>query len=124
MQRRRRRCDVRALRRPGAHEAVRQMLGSGVLQRAVSVAALADAQFARGDAESAVSSLQRAAQLAPDDAAIANNLASVQLARGCVNAARQVLDRVDMAAAAPAIATALQGTLQELAAAGPDHCPH
>jgi len=87
-------------------------------------AALADAQFARGDAESAVSSLQRAAQLAPDDAAIANNLASVQLARGCVNAARQVLDRVDMAAAAPAIATALQGTLQELAAAGPDHCPH
>ncbi|MES2886235.1 MAG: PA2778 family cysteine peptidase [Pseudomonadota bacterium] len=86
-------------------------------------AALGEARFAAGDLQESVGSLRKAATLAPLDAAIANNLASVELARGCVNAARRVLAATDIAAAQPAVAVALRATQQEAEAAGADRCP-
>ena len=84
---------------------------------------LAKAQFAKGALEQSARSLRRAASLAPNDAAVANNLASVELARGCVDAARQILDKIEPSKLAGDISAAVQATRQELASAGADHCP-
>ena len=91
---------------------------------ALTWAALGAARFAVGDAGEALSSLRKAAQLAPADAAIANNLASVELARGCVTAARKVLSAVEVPAAQVVVAEAVQATRLEIEAAGPDRCPN
>jgi len=90
---------------------------------ALAWAALGEARFAAGDWPEAVTSLRKAAMLAPGDAAIANNLASVELVRGCVNAARAVLASIDTASTQPAIALALNATQMELESAGADRCP-
>lgn len=90
---------------------------------ALAWAALGAARFAVGDTAEALSSLRKAAQLAPADAAIANNLASVELARGCVVAARQALSTVEVPAAQAAVAQAVRATRLEIEAAGPDRCP-
>jgi len=90
---------------------------------ALAWAALGEARFAAGDLDESASGLRRAAKLAPSDAAILNNLASVELARGCVAEARRVLATVDSAAAPPAVAEALQATVLEIDAAGADRCP-
>lgn len=89
---------------------------------ALAWAALGEARFAAGDMAESVSSLRKAAALAPQDAAIANNLASVELARGCVTAARRVLDAVAADTAPAAVAQALRTTRQEVDAAGADRC--
>ena len=87
-------------------------------------AALGEARFLAGDLSESVTSLRKAARFAPDDAAIANNLASVELARGCVAAARRILAATDIATAQPAVAAALRATQQEIEAAGADqNCP-
>ena len=86
-------------------------------------AALGARQFAAGALASAQQSLREAARLAPQDAAIANNLASVELARGCVRRADAVLRGVDAAQQPAAVAAALRQTHEEIAAAGVDRCP-
>lgn len=90
---------------------------------ALAWAALGAVRFAAGDWAESVTSLRRATALAPGDAAIANNLASVELMRGCVNAARRVLAAIDGASVQPAVAAALHATRQELESAGADRCP-
>ncbi|MES2682446.1 MAG: PA2778 family cysteine peptidase [Pseudomonadota bacterium] len=92
-------------------------------EAALAWAALGEARFAAGDMGESVQSLRKAAALAPSDAAIANNLASVELARGCVNAARGALEAVTADATQPAVAAAMQLTRQEIEAAGADRCP-
>lgn len=89
---------------------------------ALAWAALGEARFAAGDWSESVTSLRKAAALASSDAAIANNLASVEMTRGCVNAARRVLAAIDMASAPAAVAAALRATQQEVEAAGADRC--
>ncbi len=91
-------------------------------QAGLGWAALGEARFAAGDLQESVRNLRKAAELAPGDAAIANNLASVELARGCVAAARRVLAATDIAAAPPAVAVALNATQREIEAAGADRC--
>ncbi len=106
-------------------EAVEQAYRAAVQRwpdAALGWAGLGEARFAAGDLSASVSSLRQAVRLAPDDAAIANNLASVELARGCVNAARSVLAEVDVTTAPAAVAAALRATQQELQMAGPDRC--
>lgn len=90
---------------------------------ALAWAALGGARFAAGDWPESVMNLRKAAVLEPGDAAIANNLASVELMRGCVNAARAVLAAVDRASVQPAIVMALNATQMELESAGEDRCP-
>lgn len=90
---------------------------------ALSWAALSEARYAVGDLKTAATHLRKAVALAPQDAALVNNLASVELARGCVATARELLAAVDISRAEPAVAQALLGTRQEVEAAGPDRCP-
>ena len=92
-------------------------------EAALAWAALGESRFAAGDAKTAAVHLRRAASLDPHDAALANNLASVELARGCVTAARAALQAVDWASAPPAVAAVLQETQRELDTAGADRCP-
>lgn len=109
-----------------SHPATAELAYRTAVQRwpdaALAWAALGEARFAAGDSAAAVSHLAKAATLAPEDAAIANNLASAHLARGCVNAASAALASIEAAANQPAVAQALAATRQELAAAGPDRC--
>lgn len=91
-------------------------------EAALPRAALGVADFRAGLVEQAVLGLREAARLAPDDAAIANNLASVELSRGCVAAARAALAQVDATAAPAAVAEALAQTRAEIEAAGADRC--
>lgn len=86
-------------------------------------AALGEVRFAAGDVGESLTSLRQAAVLAPNDAAIANNLASVELARGCVNNARRVLGSVRVDAPQAAVLQAVQATQREIDSAGPDRCP-
>lgn len=86
-------------------------------------AALGEARFAAGDLTEAETNLRKASTLAPGDAAIINNLASVELARGCVDAARRTLALADASPAQAAVVQALQATATEISAAGPDRCP-
>lgn len=90
---------------------------------ALAWAALGEVRFTAGDTKESVTSLRKAAALAPEDAAIANNLASVELARGCVDAARRTLAAIDMNSTQAAVAEALKGTQLEIEAAGADRCP-
>lgn len=89
---------------------------------ALAWAALGEARYQAGEPAAAVQHLRRATQLAPSDAAIANNLASALLALGCVHAAAEVLDAIEPGPAPAAVAEALRLTRQELIAAGPDRC--
>ena len=107
---------------PAAAEAAYRAAVQRWPDNALVWAALGEARFAAGDAGESLTSLRKAAALAPDDAAIANNLASVELARGCVSAARQTLAAIDIAAAPAAVAQALRATQLEIDAAGADRC--
>lgn len=90
---------------------------------ALAWAALSESRYAAGDLATAAAHLRKATTLAPGDAALTNNLASVELERGCVTVARELLATVDVSRAEPAVAEALRGTQQEAAAAGADRCP-
>ncbi len=92
-------------------------------EAALAWAALGAARFAAGDVAESRANLREAARLAPTDAAIANNLASVELARGCVHAARRALQGIEAPATQAAVAAALAVTRGEIDAAGADHCP-
>jgi len=89
---------------------------------ALAWAALGEARFAAGDLAESATSLRKAAVLAPDDAAIANNLASVELARGCVTEAQRVLSHIRTDAAQVAVVQAVEATRREIEAAGVDRC--
>lgn len=89
---------------------------------ALAWAALGGSEAAAGNDRAALAALRRARSLAPDDAAIANNLASVALGQGCVDEARRTLAGIDAARQPAAVAAALEATAGEIAAAGRDHC--
>lgn len=86
-------------------------------------AALGAERYAAGDLEAAVQALRQAASLAPDQAAYANNLASVEWARGCAIAARAALAKVDLSAVPDSLAAALDATRVEIAATPTAACP-
>jgi hypothetical protein len=91
-------------------------------EAALPWAALGGLRAASGDRSGAVDALREAWRLAPSDAAIANNLASAELAKGCVRRAAAALQGIDAAAQPSAVAAALRGTRQEIADAGEDRC--
>ncbi len=109
-----------------SHAAAAEAAYRAAVQRwpdaALGWAALGEARFVAGDTAAAVTQLARAAALAPNDAAIANNLASAQLARGCVAAARAALATAAPSSAEPAVQAALRLTRQEIDAAAAGHC--
>lgn len=90
---------------------------------ALAQAALGARRFAEGDLRAARQALTEAHRLAPQDAAIANNLATVELARGCRQQALAVLEGLELESAPPAVAEALTQTRQEIAAAPERACP-
>lgn len=91
--------------------------------KALVQAAWGAQRHAAGDPAEALAALRRAVALEPANAAYANNLASLELARGCPEAARAALDAVDAVAAPPAVAEALRQTRAEIAAGAPGRCP-
>ncbi|HEX4871717.1 MAG TPA: PA2778 family cysteine peptidase [Nevskiaceae bacterium] len=88
-------------------------------ESALAWAARGNQHYARGETREAWWALRRAAQRAPGDAAIANNLAHVSLALGCRREAAALLARAQAAMPPPAVAEALAQTAAELAASTP-----
>ena len=92
-------------------------------EQALVQAALGSERYAAGDLEASVQALRKAVALAPDNAAYANNLASVEWARGCTMAARAALAKFDLAALPPTLAASLSQTLEEVSAEPVARCP-
>lgn len=86
-------------------------------------AAWAAQRYGAGALPEALTALRKAVALAPDNAAYANNLASLELARGCPAAGLAVLDRIDASRASPANAAALRATRAEIEASPAVACP-
>ena len=86
-------------------------------------AALGAQRHGAGDPKQALQALRRAVELEPDNGAYANNLASLELARGCPARGRAVLDRIDIANVRPAVADAILQTRSEIEANPNGPCP-
>lgn len=92
-------------------------------EQALVQAALGAERYSAGDLQASVQALRKAVVLAPDNAAYANNLASVEWARGCATAARAVLAKFDLAALPPALAASLSQTIAEISVEPTARCP-
>ena len=80
-------------------------------------------RFGVGDLAESRIALRNAVALEPGNAAYANNLASLELARGCPAVALAVLDRIERSQPSSALAAALHATRAEVQAAPVMACP-
>jgi len=80
-------------------------------------------RYGAGALPEAVAALRKAVSLEPGNVAYANNLASLELARGCPAAGLAVLNRIDPSLASPANAAALRATRAEIEASPAARCP-
>ncbi|MDP3858060.1 MAG: PA2778 family cysteine peptidase [Stagnimonas sp.] len=92
-------------------------------ERALVQAAWGAQRYGAGALPEALLALRKAVALEPANAAYANNLASLELARGCPQAGLAILDAINPTQVAPANAAALRATRAEIEASPAGHCP-
>ena len=109
--------------RPVLAEAAYRAAAARWPDSALVQAALGAQRHTAGDDRQALQALRRAVELDPDNGAYANNLASLELARGCPARGRAVLDRIDLAAMRPAVVEAILQTRSEIEANPNGPCP-